>query len=132
MLNRDTAVTLANGLDSITSVTFVVTVDDLKDGRYEFSLDLFTMNELASRAATFSTSEWDAASLAALVDVADVTIILKDSVTGASVGYQTNSLSVNVGSNSVSIGGSLNVPEPTTTTLSLLALVGLAARRRRK
>jgi hypothetical protein len=37
----------------------------------------------------------------------------------------------NVGTLTITITG-LNVPEPTTSTLSLLALAGLCARRRRK
>ena len=55
----------------------------------------------------------------------------QSSAPSVSYGYSAGSGGSNVGTLTIIING-LNVPEPTTSTLSLLALAGLCARRRRK
>ncbi|MBR3944008.1 MAG: PEP-CTERM sorting domain-containing protein, partial [Akkermansia sp.] len=60
----------------------------------------------------------------------DVTI--KGLVDGELVALNAGALSFSNDGGTVSIKGSASIPEPTTATLSLLALAALAARRRRK
>ena len=114
-------------LNSISSVTFVVTLEDLADGNYNFSLDLFTL-AADSQALTVATADYESAWLDALEGKVQISLV---DAAGNSVSYKLNEMNVQVGS-AYTVTGNLNIPEPTTATLSLLALVGLAARRRRK
>ena len=57
--------------------------------------------------------------------------VAQSTAPSVSYGYSAGSGGSNVGTLVITING-LNVPEPTTSTLSLLALAGLCARRRRK
>ena len=116
----------ASSLDAITGVNFVVTVDELVNGEYTFTLDLFKMVD-GSLATTFSTADWESA-----IKAGEVTFTLVDAA-GQVLGHgTTTSVEVLTDGSTVTLNGRMTIPEPTTATLSLLALVGLAARRRRK
>ena len=84
-----------------------------------------------SKALTVATAGYESASdwLSALDGKVQISLV---DAAGNSVSYKLNEMSVEAGSAAITVTGNLNIPEPTTATLSLLALVGLAARRRRK
>ena len=92
-----------------------------------FSLDLFTL-AADSQALTVATADYESAWLGALEGKVQISLV---DAAGNAVSYKLNEMAVQVGS-AYTVTGNLNIPEPTTATLSLLALVGLAARRRRK
>ena len=113
-------------LNSISLVTFVVTLDGLTNGTYDFNLDLFVLaSDYSLAVASEGESLWQSA-----LTGDNVRISLVDA-SGNSVDYRLNNMTVQTG-NTVTVSGSLTIPEPTTATLSLLALAALAARRRRK
>ena len=107
--------------DSISLVTFVVTLDGLTNGTYDLSLDLFTL----------AVPDSDGESMWQSALAGDKVCIRLVDASNNSVDYRLNNMTVTTG-NSVTVTGSLTIPEPTTATLSLLALAALAARRRRK
>lgn len=131
MISGNSSAIVLNSLDSVTLnsislVTFVVTLDGLTNGTYDFNLDLFVLaSDYSLAVASEGESLWQSA-----LTGDKVRISLVDA-SGNSVDYRLNNMTVQTG-NTVTVSGSLTIPEPTTATLSLLALAALAARRRRK
>ncbi len=138
-------ITLQNSVaDGVSSSTLVVDLGDLScvtamgPGKYDLSITLsgFTMQDY-TQGIVFAADSWLGQLLTAQGATAYVsgTVETPASVSeGGSTGGVSVSYSAATGGNVgtvITISG-LNVPEPATSTLSLLALAALAARRRRK
>ena len=108
---------LANANDAIAGVNFLISSDQLSGTPEAFKLVLFE-----------NASQSDYEQMLAAIQSGEVSITLSDLnsaaiVTDVLVGYEDGNIVVT---------GNASIPEPTTATLSLLALAALAARRRRK
>ena len=134
------------GVESGSSLTLnldvINAVSPDQHGTYDLSITLsgfgsdfrITSEEAILGMVKFDASSWLAQALeeqgaewsAEITEATENTV-----VTQSSVPTVTYSAGENVGTLVITING-LNVPEPTTATLSLLALAALAARRRRK
>ncbi len=124
LTDNDTAITLggeANILDGgSVDVTFVIEGDKVASALYNYQEFSFVLFENAS--------DEDFVNLRDALAGNDVSFTLNNSDWNA----YTNGVELKHEGGNIVITGSVMVPEPTTATLSLLALAALAARRRRK
>ena len=108
---------MADATDAIAGVNFLISSEQLSGEPEAFKLVLFE-----------NASQSDFEKMLASIQSREVSITLSDLnsaaiVTDVLVGYEDGNIVVT---------GNASIPEPTTATLSLLALAALAARRRRK
>ncbi len=107
-----------SGADGIAGVNFVITSDMLNsiNNGQEFKLDIFT-----------DATDTEYSMLKQAIQNHEISFTLNN-------GYNVEVTDVDMvfSGGTVSLTGTATVPEPTTATLSLLALAALAARRRRK
>ena len=123
LTDNATAITLgseANILGGSVDVTFVIEGDKVASALYNFQEFSFVLFENAS--------DEDFVNLRDALAGNDVSFTLNNSDWNA----YTNGVELKHEDGNIVITGSVMVPEPTTATLSLLALAALAARRRRK
>ena len=105
--------------DAVAGVNFIISSDLLDDSMGgDFELILFE-----------NATENDYLKMLAAIQVEDVSVTLSDLNRNALL---SDDISVEYVNNNIVIKGSAFVPEPSTATLSLLALAALAARRRRR
>lgn len=124
LTNNDTAITLGANANitaaDITNVTFVIESDKVASALYNYEEFSFVLFENAS-AEDFS-----------LVEAALAQNEITFTINGATWSNFKDELEVRHEGGNIVIMGNVVIPEPTTATLSLLALAALAARRRRK
>lgn len=124
LTNNDTAITLGANANitaaDITNVTFVIESDTVASALYNYEEFSFVLFENAS-AEDFS-----------LVEAALAQDEITFTINGATWSNFNDELEVRHEGGNIVIMGNVVIPEPTTATLSLLALAALAARRRRK
>ncbi len=124
LTNNDTAITLGANANitaaDITNVTFVIESDKVASALYNYEEFSFVLFENAS-AEDFS-----------LVEAALAQNEITFTINGATWSDFNDELEVRHEGGNIVIMGNVVIPEPTTATLSLLALAALAARRRRK
>ena len=123
LTDNETAITLggeANILGGSVDVTFVIEGDKVASALYNYQEFSFVLFENAS--------DEDFVNLRDALAGNDVSFTLNNSDWNA----YTNGVELKHEGGNIVITGSVMVPEPTTATLSLLALAALAARRRRK
>ena len=124
LTNNDTAITLGANANitaaDITNVTFVIESDKVASALYNYEEFAFVLFENAS-AEDFS-----------LVEAALAQDEITFTINGATWSDFNDELEVRHEGGNIVIMGNVVIPEPTTATLSLLALAALAARRRRK
>ena len=124
LTNNDTAITLGANANitaaDITNVTFVIESDKVASALYNYEEFSFVLFENAS-AEDFS-----------LVEAALAQDEITFTINGATWSDFNDELEVRHEGGNIVIMGNVVIPEPTTATLSLLALAALAARRRRK
>lgn len=124
LTNNDTAITLGANANitaaDITNVTFVIESDKVASALYNYEEFSFVLFENAS-AEDFS-----------LVKAALAQDEITFTINGATWSNFNDELEVRHEGGNIVIMGNVVIPEPTTATLSLLALAALAARRRRK
>lgn len=128
VLNEGSSITLAEGatltaFDNV-SLEFIMEADSAA----EYSFDVFVgIDNLTDEASLAIIKEFEQA-----LTAGDISISLKSmTADGELIELDAGSAEVTFTDGTLSIGGTLSVPEPTTATLSLLALAALAARRRR-
>lgn len=112
--------------DKVTAAALTMALETSSQGTY-FSLTVLNKdNTYTSMYAGLSGLRWSA-----MGDITSISVD-KNVVTQAYAfdGHITNTSAYAL--NEAAIAASLSIPEPTTATLSLLALAGLAARRRRR
>ena len=138
------AVSPAQTITSLDSIALTLNSITSAGGNHTQGLGKMTLTLLSSDAltsygsgtATLGTNSTAGTATITLADSIDLTetkqnYILRITRTEGYAGKQ-GFVAIEGGSIGYSISASPNVPEPTTATLSLLALAGLAARRRRK
>lgn len=128
VLNEGSSITLAEGatLTAFDNVSLEFIMD--ADSAAEYSFDIFVgIDNLTDEASLAIIKEFEQA-----LTAGDIRISLESmTADGALIELDAGSAEVTFTDGTLSIGGTLSVPEPTTATLSLLALAVLAARRRR-
>ena len=128
VLNEGSSITLAEGatLTAFDNVSLEFIMD--ADSAAEYSFDVFVgIDNLTDEASLAIIKEFEQA-----LTAGDISISLKSmTADGELIELDAASAEVTFTDGTLSIGGTLSVPEPTTATLSLLALAALAARRRR-
>lgn len=128
VFNEGSSITLAEGatLTAFDNVSLEFIMD--ADSAAEYSFDVFVgIDNLTDEASLAIIKEFEQA-----LTAGDISISLKSmTADGELIELDAGSAEVTVTDGTLSIGGTLSVPEPTTATLSLLALAALAARRRR-
>lgn len=133
VFNEDSAITLSEGatLTAFNNVSFefILDTDSISGSGVEYSFDIFKgIDNLTDADSLAIIDNFEQA-----VEAGEIAITLKGmTAEGEMIELDANSASVSFKDGSFSIKGTDSVPEPTTATLSLLALAALAARRRRR
>ena len=131
VFNEESSITLAEGatltaFDNV-SFEFIIDTDSITAGDGTYSFDVFAgIDNLTDEASLTIIKELEQALVAG-----EINITLKDT-DGKLIDQDAGEVKVSFTDSTISISGTVAAPEPTTATLSLLALAALAARRRRK
>ncbi len=128
VFNEESTITLAEGatLTAFDNVSFEFIMDADSDGAYNF--DVFSGIENVTDESSLALIEGFEEAIAA----GEISITLKRmTAEGELIDLDASSATVSMENGMLSIRGTVTIPEPGTATLSLLALAGLAARRRR-
>lgn len=132
VFNEESSIALTEGatltaFDNV-SFEFIMDADSITGSSVTYSFDVFTgIDNLTDENSLAIIDQFKQALAAGEIDIA----LKSMTADGELVDLDAGSANVSLTNGSLTVSGTVTIPEPTTATLSLLALAGLAARRRR-